>query len=118
MAKNNKTRDKSVIEHIVEHCIRIFEAKEIFGDDYSVFAENHIYFDAVSMNLLQIGELAKHLSKEFTEKNNNIPWISIISLRNIVVHGYEILKKDRVWNTVCEDVPILHKQCLKILEKM
>jgi uncharacterized protein with HEPN domain len=114
---DNKSRDISIIEHIVEHCGRIFTAKEMFGDDYSVFLSNSVYFDAVSMNLLQIGELANHLSKEFKEKHSGIPWRSMIVLRNIVAHGYEILKKDRVWSTVCEDVPILHKQCSEILKK-
>jgi len=69
------------------------------------------------MSLLQIGELAHHLTTEFTVKNSVIPWKSIIGLRNVVVHGYGQLDAETVWATLTDDVPELYKQLKAINEK-
>jgi uncharacterized protein with HEPN domain len=62
------------------------------------------------MGLLQIGELANHLSDDFMDRHNDIPWKEVVGLRNRVVHGYGLLKKI-VWETVNNDVPVLYAQC-------
>ena len=67
------------------------------------------------MSLLQIGELANHLSDEFKKNNAGIPWRNIIGLRNVVVHGYGHLDADTVWATLQEDIPKLHEYCKRIL---
>jgi uncharacterized protein with HEPN domain len=38
------------------------------------------------MPILQIGELAKNLSDEFRETNNDIPWKAIMGMRDIFAH--------------------------------
>ena len=60
------------------------------------------------MSLLQIGELANHLTQDFTAAHTQIPWRRIIGLRNVVVHGYGQLDTEAVWATVTDDIPELY----------
>jgi len=66
--------------------------------------------DAVMFNLIILGEAANGLSDEFIENHNDIPWNDVIGMRNIIVHGYDILKISVVWDTIVNDLPILEKQ--------
>lgn len=91
-------RDYQLILHIKKHCEDISDFIEQ-GGAYSSFITNQMYFNAVTMSLLQIGELAKHFSDKFIEDTKQIiPWNKIRGLRNIVAHGYDSLDKEIVWN--------------------
>jgi uncharacterized protein with HEPN domain len=111
-------RDISLLKHIKKHCSEIAETHKEFEDNYETFKETKSYFKSIAMDLLQIGELANHLSKEFQEKYKNIPYSAIISLRNIVAHGYGRLDIESMWATSHEDTPALQKQCEKILTEI
>ena len=57
---------------------------------------------------MQIGELAKaSLSDEAKESINAIPWNQIYGLRNRIVHGYEGVNFQIVWDTINDDLPEL-----------
>jgi len=111
-------RNESVLQHIVQHCEKIFALQERFGKNISIFLSDVAYYDSVFMNLMQIGELSNRLSKKFQDAHNDIPWRQIIDLRNIIVHGYGTVKANLLWKTICDDVPNLHSQILEILSKL
>jgi uncharacterized protein with HEPN domain len=73
------------------------------------------FFNAVCISLLQIGELANHFSDEFMQGHSDIHWKAIIGMRNIVVHGYGSLVKERIWATVNGDIPLLLEKCKRML---
>jgi uncharacterized protein with HEPN domain len=108
-------RDKSIIEHILEHIDDIQNAQKRFGG-FQTFVSDKDYFKSVCLSLLQIGELSHHLTPEFTTAHNDIPWKQIVALRNIVVHGYERLKPSLVWSAVTDDIPKLRRKCTAIIE--
>ena len=67
--------------------------------------------EATVFNLMQIGELAKtSLSDEAKSQLSSIPWQQIYGLRNRIVHGYEGVSMQIVWDTVSEDIPLLNSQ--------
>jgi len=105
-------KDTGLINRIIEHIENIYNAQKRFGDAYHIFTQDKDYFNSVCMSLLQIGELANHLTTEFKSAHTDIPWKSIIGLRNVVVHGYGQLDIETVWATVTEDIPEL---CQKLL---
>lgn len=51
-------RDQNILQHIKMHCDDIETFIIRFGKDYEVFTSDKAYFNAVSMGILQIGELA------------------------------------------------------------
>lgn len=60
------------------------------------------------MNILQIGELVSHLSKEYlNDTKEQIPWRQIRTLRNVYAHAYEAVDNERVWEIVNNDIPEL-----------
>ena len=80
-------RDKSILQHMIEHCEKIQKALDRFGDDFETFKNDDVLRDAVSMNLQQIGELAKKFSDEFLNATRpEMNWRAITGMRNLFAH--------------------------------
>lgn len=109
-------RDINIIKRIIEYSIEIQNTVEYFGDDFDLFNKNNIYRNAISMCILQIGELSGLLSEEFKNSYTYIPWRNIKGMRNIIAHKYGSIDKVVVWEAIKEDIPNLLKFCLEILE--
>ena len=105
-----------IIKHIIEHIENLLNTQKRFGNDFESFLSDKDYFNSVCMSLLQIGELSRHLSTEFVATHNDIPWKSIVGLRNVVVHGYGQLDMETVWATITEDILKLHEKCKAIID--
>lgn len=71
---------------------------------------------AVGMTAINIGELTKHLTKEFRENYPQVEWKSAARFRDIVAHKYETLNMLDVYETVTKDFPEMKMQIEKILE--
>ena len=57
-------RDRDIVEHILRYCNQVETAHLDFGRSKDRFVESSTYQNAVSMCILQIGELAGKLSEE------------------------------------------------------
>jgi uncharacterized protein with HEPN domain len=60
-----------------------------------------------------IGEAASRISQASRDRFPAIPWSAAIAIRNRLIHGYEDVDLDIVWQTICEDLP----QLIEFLEK-
>ena len=60
-----------------------------------------------------IGEAASRVSKEDCARYPDIPWPDIVGLRNRLIHGYDMVDFDILWQIVTQDLPPL----IKALEK-
>lgn len=64
---------------------------------------------AVHYSLLHLvcilGEAANRVSDAGKAKYPHIPWRDAISMRNVLIHGYDIVDLDVLWATVVEDLP-------------
>ena len=58
-------------------------------------------------NLSQIGELVRHLDNEFIELHSELPWAQIRGLRNRIIHDYEGVNLNLVWEIISYDIPRL-----------
>jgi len=54
-----------------------------------------------------VGEAAGRVSKGFQSRHTEIPWPQIIGTRNRLIHGYDFIDLDVLWQTVAEDLPAL-----------
>ncbi|MEG1497640.1 MAG: HepT-like ribonuclease domain-containing protein, partial [Clostridiales bacterium] len=87
-----------------------------FGNE-NVFYQDRDYRDAISMNILQIGELAKKLSNEYIQNNSQIPWRDIMRTRDLFAHHYGYVDSQELWLIASNDIPQLKNFCLEEVEK-
>lgn len=111
-----RERDIDSLLRILDYIERIDEIVARFGESLDVFIEDHVYRDAIKMNIFQIGETVNSLSDECKERTNNIPWYQIYGMRNVIAHGYEKVNDERIWDTVRHDIPDLKSKIITILE--
>ena len=57
-----------------------------------------------------VGEAASRISQGCREEIAIIPWASIITMRNRLIHAYFEVDLDVLWKTVTEDIPPLVTQ--------
>ena len=62
-----------------------------------------------------IGEAATRLPTEFREKHCAVPWRQIIGMRNAMIHGYDTVDADVLWDAASRDVPDLREKIVAIL---
>jgi uncharacterized protein with HEPN domain len=60
------------------------------------------------VRLLEIvGEAATRVAETEREQHGTIPWAQIIGMRNRLIHGYDVVDLDVLWETVRKDLPQL-----------
>lgn len=64
-----------------------------------------------------LGEAVKRLSPEFRAHYPEISWTLIAGMRDVLIHGYDIVDLNRVWKTVEVDVPDLLTKLEPLLPK-
>ncbi|MDR1358640.1 MAG: DUF86 domain-containing protein [Coriobacteriales bacterium] len=80
----------------------------------SGFAGNTYAQHALTMAILNIGELTGHVSADYRAKHAEIPWHQMIGFRNAAAHSYDGLDMQIVWKTVREDLPELKTMLLSL----
>jgi len=108
-------RDKIILIHLIRYCNEIYDANDQFGNSLDVLKTNNVYKNAVSMCILQIGELVNHLSDKIKMQYDEMPWHDIKRMRNIAAHQYHIFDVDILWETITEDIPKLKNYCEYII---
>lgn len=104
------------LQHIRTYCEDIESFLARFGKDYECFVTDRAYFNAVSMCILQIGELANSLSENFREATGSkMPWKMIRGMRNLLAHTYGEVDEEIVWETAINDIPMVKAFCDEML---
>ncbi len=63
------------------------------------------------VRLLEIvGEAASRTTKKDRERYPEIPWPKIVGLRNRLIHGYDLVDFDILWQILSRDLPPLIAQ--------
>lgn len=107
-------RDKNYIA--IEKIIAYIEKISGYTNkiDKDTFLSDTKLLEACVFNILQIGELANRVSDDFRSQHKEIPWPKMRGIRNRLVHDYEGVNLELVWDIVYRDLDILYKQLLSI----
>ena len=54
-----------------------------------------------------VGEAANRVPEEVRTQHPSIAWTQIVSLRNRLIHGYDSVDMDILWNILKNDIPDL-----------
>jgi uncharacterized protein with HEPN domain len=107
-------REHLYLQDILEACNMIHTFLESM--DATAFLASELYKAATLQKLTVIGEAAARLSSAFRKAHPQVEWRDIIAFRNIAVHAYFAVQWDIVWATATDDVPVLRRQVIEILQ--
>ena len=97
--------DQVSLKDMLEHAK---EAIEILGDtSREELADNRVIQLALTRLMEIVGEAANRVSQETQQEHPKILWAQIIGMRNRLVHGYDVVDYDLLWDTVTKDLPPL-----------
>ena len=92
----------------IEECLAKIAAYTAEGRD--AFMADSKTQEAVMRNYEIVGEAAKRLAPEFTCQHPHVPWRQIAGFRDILIHAYERVDLDEVWNITANRLPDLLAQ--------
>ena len=82
------------------------------------FAQSELVQVWILHHLQILGEAVNALRPEIEQHHPEIPWASIVGMRNILVHHYFEIDADIVWSVVKNDLPKLKASFQAILAKL
>src|SRR5688572_23963585 len=87
----------------------------VFGKTWDEFYKDMQCQDAVLRRIEIIGEAARHISPHARKLHHQIPWREMATLRNLVIHEYDVVDINQVWDTVQNKLPALIQELSKIV---
>lgn len=108
MQKDDATRIKHIVDagREILTFVKGFSKKDIQKD--------RILSLALVKEIEIIGEAASKISDEKRKQLSDIPWKAIIGMRNRLIHAYDDIDMDVLWDTIVGDIPQLIKELEKI----
>jgi len=74
-----------------------------------VLIEDKLYRNAILRSIEVIGEAAKRLSTDFCDKNPDFPVHEMARSRDKMIHGYDEINYDLLWEIISNDIPKAQK---------
>jgi uncharacterized protein with HEPN domain len=106
-------RDDTYLVDILESAKIVLDY--VAGKSWDEFYADIQVQDAVVRRIEIIGEAARRVSQETRDKYSQIPWREITSMRNLVIHEYDVVDISQVWDTVQNKLPPLIDELAKIV---
>ncbi len=89
--------------------------KLIEGISFSQFEADFRTNFAVVRALEIIGEAVKRLPNELCQQYPDIPWKGMAGMRDRIIHGYDNVDLQIVWEVVKKDIPQIKPKIEKVL---
>jgi len=105
---------KKLLEDIRQACEEILVFTD--GKTFQDYKQDRLLRSGVERQFEIIGEALNRLVKTDPDVANQVSYYKrIISFRNILIHGYDLVEDVVVWDVVTKDLPLLHNQVVKLL---
>lgn len=99
---DNIKGDKYFLKKIIENIDFILEKTD--GMSLEQIKNNDVLIDSIMFRFIQIAEEAQELSSSFKDKTATLPWHQLNGIRNRIVHAYEIIRIDIIYETITKDL--------------
>ncbi|HHE47091.1 MAG TPA: DUF86 domain-containing protein [Bacteroidetes bacterium] len=84
---------------------------------FNAFENDRKTVDAVVRNFLIIGEAVKFIPVNVQNRYKDIPWEVMRGMRNVLVHDYDRVKEEVLWETIQLEIQPLIPLLKKILDE-
>lgn len=85
------------------------------GMDRGAFIADLKTQSAVQHQLLVLGEAVKRISSSYRQQHPQLPWRDIAGTRDNLIHGYDQVDLEEVWDIVTRDLPAFLAQAEPLL---
>ena len=116
MTDVERVKNAQRLTHILEAIRRI--RRSLSGVDKDAFAIDEDKQGNVVHCFEIIGEAANHVADEIVDANPGIPWAAIIGMRNNLIHGYNEIDYEIVWDAAQNDLEGLEESIEQILSEI
>ena len=99
-------RQFDALGHMVDHCQKASLLVARLGTPERLEAEWETRY-AIVRCVEVIGEATRRLGPQFEKQHPGVPWRLITGMRNRLIHGYDGIDLDLLWETVTKDIPQL-----------
>jgi len=97
--------DEVRLRHMLDHALEAVEA--IRGRQREGLKHDRILQLALVRLVEIVGEAAARVSAQGQQRYPAIPWQQAIGMRNRLIHGYDKVDLDVLWDTIQDDLPAL-----------
>ena len=103
---------------LVDMLVHAKEAIALLGEaSQDELASDRVLQLALERLIEIVGEAANRISSNTQQRHAQIPWPQIIGMHNRLVHGYNAMNLDRLWDTITYELPLLIEQLGAIVGK-
>ena len=100
------TKDPTLYaDHMLEAIANI-EA-DIAGHDFESFRADRRTRQLVERNLEILSEASRRLPAELKDREPDVPWHEVMSIGNVLRHGYHRAEVSTLWETCRKDLSLL-----------
>ena len=90
---------------------------QILGDmSEEKFLKDEILKRALSMTVINVGELVKTVTEDLRTAHREFPWKVVAGMRDVTAHRYQTLRMEDVYVTVHDEYPELRQMLQRILD--
>ena len=119
MSQKNYKTAQVYLERMLEHIVKIKTYKKKLS--FKKFKDQEQDFDAICMQLSQIGENVSKIEKSTDRIIDTFPkavnWKALKGLRNRIDHDYTWLEAEKIWEMLEENLDELELGVKSILKK-
>lgn len=110
-----KEKDLLTLDQIIDSSQRLIGYVE--GISKSDLEKDVQLQDSIIRRIEIIGEAVKRLSMSLRNRYNHVPWKQIAGMKDILLHEYDRIDIDTVWNVATDKIYILLDDVIKIREE-
>ena len=110
--------DRSTLKRLKDIESAIEEIEEFtnrFGRRFDIFCKDMLFFRGVQMNIAIMGEAMNAILRAHPDISISSAR-KIVDTRNYVIHGYDSLSPEILWNIVINHLPVLKKEIQDLMK--
>ena len=107
--------DIEFLNHIKKECEYLLKSSTNFSEDD--FYKDETLQSAFTRSLEIIGEASKRVNLDFKLKYNSVAWSDMARTRDKIIHHYDGVDYELIWDIVKTNIPELQHQLEQIINE-